>query len=602
MTEKLENPTVEAEQPVDPRQLGEVRAIISALTKFIHGKKIYAKNNPNLIKFAKEFDATLQAFFQREEELVLAVEKHQIKWFDETVYDNEKRDESIAFLLYKDGVGELSIQRSVTFNELEKFVDLIKNEIHNSKPDEDVVTKLWKADFDHISYRVLDEYLVGQFGEGRPAEGEQSPLESEDHPDLPSFKDKGRIIVGTKDKGLESITSYLDNLVKQSVPDGSIEEREECFQAMAESLFRVSSEELRLYHDELESERDHDDLVEFFKVILDFTLLSENPSVVRDTTNVLECIVDYLVAEADPQRMADLLRVTREFVKSQQTTENTQTLFCEIEDRLTSAQFLQLLGKAIRDGTLSPDDVFGYYGIVGKPASPVICKLLEDLEGARLHRMACDVLVIIAGDDIADAMGRLRIDVPHVAQDVVYLIDKSGVNPTPELVQELIYYPNTRVREVIIAYLARSGAEDSATLLARLLDDTDKQIRMKVLAAIENVHSPVIKEKLMDMAFDKQLAKKAFEEQELIFKALGRTAGEEVLPRLTDMATRKPRLMFNKQNVKQRKLLAICALRNIQTVAAADVLETLARDGNDLVKSRARRALDAPRRTQREDR
>ncbi len=602
MTEKLENPTVEAEQPVDPRQLGEVRAIISALTKFIHGKKIYAKNNPNLIKFAKEFDATLQAFFQREEELVLAVEKHQIKWFDETVYDNEKRDESIAFLLYKDGVGELSIQRSVTFNELEKFVDLIKNEIHNSKPDEDVVTKLWKADFDHISYRVLDEYLVGQFGEGRPAEGEQSPLESEDHPDLPSFKDKGRIIVGTKDKGLESITSYLDNLVKQSVPDGSIEEREECFQAMAESLFRVSSEELRLYHDELESERDHDDLVEFFKVILDFTLLSENPSVVRDTTNVLECIVDYLVAEADPQRMADLLRVTREFVKSQQTTENTQTLFCEIEDRLTSAQFLQLLGKAIRDGTLSPDDVFGYYGIVGKPAIPVICKLLEDLEGARLHRMACDVLVIIAGDDIADAMGRLRIDVPHVAQDVVYLIDKSGVNPTPELVQELIYYPNTRVREVIIAYLARSGAEDSATLLARLLDDTDKQIRMKVLAAIENVHSPVIKEKLMDMAFDKQLAKKAFEEQELIFKALGRTAGEEVLPRLTDMATRKPRLMFNKQNVKQRKLLAICALRNIQTVAAADVLETLARDGNDLVKSRARRALDAPRRTQREDR
>ncbi|MCK5406256.1 MAG: hypothetical protein KAJ37_02320, partial [Candidatus Krumholzibacteria bacterium] len=453
---------------MDPRHLDEVRAIISALAKFIHGKKIYAKNNPNLIKFAKEFDATLQTFFQHEEELVLAIEKHQIKWFDERVYDNEKRDESIAFLLYKDGIGELSIQSSVTFNELEKFVDLIKNEIHNNRPDEDVVTKLWKADFDHISYRVLDEYLLGQFGEGRPAEGEQSPLENEDHPDLPSFKDKGRIIVGTKDKGLESITSYLDNLVKQSVPNGSVEEREECFQALAESLFRVSSEELRLCHEELRSERHHDDLVEFFKAILDFTLMSENPSVVRDTTNVLECIVDFLVTEADPMRMADVLRATRGFVRSQQATENTQTFFGEVEDRLTNAEFLRSLGKAMRDGTLNPDVVFGYYGIVGKPAIPVICKLLEDLEGARLHRMACDVLVVIADDDIADAMSKLRIDVPHVAQDVVYLVDKSGVNPSPELVQELIYYPNTRVREVTIAYLARSGTEDSATLLAKL--------------------------------------------------------------------------------------------------------------------------------------
>ena len=56
MTEKLENPTVEAEQPsVDPRHAAEVRAVINALAKFIHGKKIYAENNPNLIKFAKEY-------------------------------------------------------------------------------------------------------------------------------------------------------------------------------------------------------------------------------------------------------------------------------------------------------------------------------------------------------------------------------------------------------------------------------------------------------------------------------------------------------------------------------------------------------------------
>jgi hypothetical protein len=601
MTDKLENPTVEADRPVDQGHLGEVRAVLKSLAKFIHGKKIYAKNNPNLIKFAKEFDAALQTFFQHEEELVLAIEKHQIKWLDEVVYDHEKREESIAFLLYKDGVGELSMQRSVTFNELERFVDLVKNEIHNFSPDEDIVTKLWKADFDHISYRVLDEYLVGQFGEGRPAEGEQSPLENEDHPDLPSFKDKGRIIVGAKDGRLESLSSYLNNIVCQSVPDGSVEQREECLEAIAESLFLVNSEELRLCHEEMAREQDHDDLVEFLKVIIDFTLLADNPSVVRDTTNVLECIVDYLITEANPERLGEVLHTIREFVAGQQTTESARAFFWEVEDRLTDSQFLRSLGKAIGENALSPEAVFGYYVTVGKTAIPVICKLLEDLEGARLHKMACDVLVAIAGDDIAEAMNMLRIDVPHVAQDVVYLIEKSEANPPRELVPELIYYPNTRVREVIIAYLARSNTQESATLLAKLIDDTDRQIRMKVLAAVERVHCPTIAGRLLDIAFDKQLAKRAFEEQELIFKAVGRHAGEQALPRLVDMATKKPRMMFRKQNIKQRKLLAICALQNIRTVVAADTLEVLSRDKNDLVKSRARRALDAMAQTQPED-
>jgi hypothetical protein len=592
MTERPANPTAEVEPLVDPLHLGEVRAIMGALTKFIHGKKIYAKNNPNLIKFAKEFDAALQVFFRHEEELVLGIEKHEIKWCGETVYDNEKREESIAFLLYKDGVGEISLQRSVTFNELERLVDLIKNEIHNNRPEEDIVTKLWKADFDHISYRVLDEYLVGQFGEGKPAEGEQSPLEIEDHPDLPSFSDKGRVIVEAKDTKLESITSYLNSIADRSVPNGTAEEKEMSFQTLAESLFRVSREELRLYHEELSAERDSDDLVEFFKVIIDFTLLADNPSVVRDTTNVLECIVDYLATDKDPRQLAEVLRAVREFVIRQQTTEHAHAFFQEVEERLTNPEFLRSLGVEMKNGEIDPDVVFGYFGIVGEAAIPVICGLLETLEGSRVHRMACDVLVAIAGDNIADAMKQLRIDVPVVAQDAVYLIDKSGATPPPELVQELIYYPNNRVREIIISYLVRSKTDDAALSLVKLLDDTDKRIRIKVLAAIEDNQFPVMTDKLIDMAFDKRLSKRAFEEQELIFKALGRTAGEDVLPRLVDLATKTPRLMFNKQAIKQRKLLAICALEGIRTIASADVLETLARDSNDLVRSRACRVLD----------
>ncbi len=174
----------------------KVRAVFNCLSKLVLGKKIYARNNPTLIKFAEEFRAALDAFFEDEEVLVVSIDKHEIRWNDHVVYANDKRDESIAFILYKDGIGELSIANSVTPDEIEKFVDLVKDAVRAAWQDEDIVTQLWKTDLEHITYRVLDEYLVGEFGEGRRGdkESELASLETEDHPDAPSFRRKRKSI------------------------------------------------------------------------------------------------------------------------------------------------------------------------------------------------------------------------------------------------------------------------------------------------------------------------------------------------------------------------------------------------------------------------
>jgi hypothetical protein len=591
MAEKHQNQAIATDHAEEEhRGVEDARAILRSLNKFIHGKKIYAKSNPTLVKFAKEFDTAFQRFFQLEDELVITIDKYEITWREQVVYQSDKREDSIAFLLYKDGIGEVNIKSSVTFSELERFADLIKDEIHNFRPEEDIVTKFWKADFENISYRVLDEYLVGQFGEGHPDEAQETPLESEDHPDLPSFKDKGRVIVGQTD-GLESITMYLNRLVDQSCSGSSSEEREEHFQAIADSLFKVSSEELRLCQEELSQEREQDVLVQFQNVIVDFALLSDNPSVVRDTTNVIESIVDFLVVEEDPAPLGATLDVIREFLRGQSTTEQVGSFFAGLEERLTNTEFLCKLGGTMGE-TRSAEEVFAYYTKVGKRAAPTICALLEDLDSARLHRMACDTLLEIAGDDIVSITDKLSIDVPKVAHDVVYLIEKTGTDDLPNLVEELLYYPDNGVREAIITYLAKADSEDAATLLVKLIDDTDKHIRMKTLAAVEDIKSPIIMNKLVAVAFDKDFGRKEFDEQELIFKAVGKQAGESVLPELSRMVEKKVLLGFAKGQMKQNKLLVIRALENIRTAEAIDMLEGLARDQNDLVKSRARRALN----------
>lgn len=592
MSGNPENPSVQADQAAeDHHGVVGARAIIKCLARFIHGKKIYAKNNPTLTKFAKEFDKELRAFFEDHDELVLSIEKYRMKWNDEVVYENEKRDESIAFLLYKDGIGELSIQRPVAFDEIEKLVDLIKNEIHNFQNDEDIVTKFWKADFENISYRVLDEYLVGQFGEGRPEEAEKTPFESEDHPDLPSFDDRGRVIESKE--SLESIVVYLNQLVDRSAPQSGAVEREKRFQDMADSFFLVSDDEFRRCREELEREKNDDTLVRFQKDIIDFTLLQDNPSVVRDASNIIEGIVDFLVEEGNMDSLGATLAIVRGFLKRSVVGENVRSFFESMEEKLTTPDLLQSLVGSIRHPGADAGTTFRYLAAVGKPAVTTICSLLEDLDGAELHRLACDTLIEIAGDDIHTVVDKLKIDVPRVAQDVVYLMEKCNLDELPEQIDELMYYPDNRVRVAIIGYLAEADSDRAAELLALLIDDADQHIRMKALSAAAAMQSPVMRDKLVAVAFGNDLGNRSFAEQEMVFTAAGRLAGDAILPDLVRMARKKSRLPFAKQQIKESKLLAIRALENMDSDAAYVLMEELARDQNDLVKSRARKVLNA---------
>jgi len=168
----------------DPRRLEKVRSIFVSLAKYLNAKTIYAGNSPIVGKFGDAFRQALHVFFRDEKELSLTIEQYQIKWRGETVYDNREKKESLAFLLYKDGVGEIIFQAGVNPDELEKFVDLIRNEICCPSPHLDIVGKLWQSEFANISYRVFDECADGTPGEGRGpgSDSSEQQLRVNDHP------------------------------------------------------------------------------------------------------------------------------------------------------------------------------------------------------------------------------------------------------------------------------------------------------------------------------------------------------------------------------------------------------------------------------------
>ena len=590
--------TISKPDTQDLRHIDMVREIFRSLSKYISSKQIYTSNNPNLAKFAGYFRKSCETFFALESELVLTIEKNHIDWRGQTVYENNKREESIAFLLYKDGVGELRIDAGTPFEELDRFVDIIRSEMHNYSTETDIVSKLWRADFENIRYRVFenDPASVAGDGKGEGVSTSTEHIEADDHDDLPSFTDRGRIVAGSYVIN-ESIGDFFKNSINQKYGDAGESRRESLLQELLISNFAASDEDERFLRTALEKERGADKVANFLGEILDFARIPGNSGVTGDVQNIIEAITRHILNEADPRVLTQALRKIRAFVKNRTIPEECLPFFKYIEGMFTEDASLLSLAETAKKSKKDTSDVLGYYRMIGKAAVPVMCAMLEDSNAEWLHTEVSHTIVAVAGEDIHHIIGRLDMDNPHIAHDIVCMFDELKLNAIPSLVRELMYYPDPQVKGQVIKLLVHIGNDEAAGLLVDLLDDDDTHIRLKTLSAVEEMGHPLVTARVTSLAFDEGLELKSMEEQERIYRTLGKLAGEEILPLVEASILRKRTLLFGfKGPDRRKKILAIRALEQIHNTESMNLLVKLANDRDKTIKKMAQRALKSLKR------
>ena len=593
MKDTKPNATVETQVP--PDHVAASEQVLKALTKLVAGRKIYAANNPRLEQFRHEVGTAMRRFFEFEDDLVLAIDQFTIRWSEHVVYENPRREESLAFLLYKDGVGELTFRPKSVGEEVERLVEMLADELHSLGGDEDIVTRLWNANFTHISYRVLDDYLDQQFGSGATdASNEVRSDETSDHPELlpnqAGFADKGRVVVD-KASALTSIDVYLRGVMTQHHHDDDDANREALYQRMLRTSFNVTGEESALYRDELSRERGDDGVASFTESMLCFTLLTDLTAV-RDVIAVVERLIEYALHEKSAVTLERILRMVREFRERGDLTD-TAKQFCDkalarLCDPALVASFLE--GA---DGETRADAGVAYAKAVGAPALDALVRTLHRASGTLVHKRICDAILAIAGDSpqtVMDIIDKLDVDRPEEAIDAVYLAKANSVRALTPRLRELVFYPDARVKLEMLGIVAADNDEDATQLLLQSLDDLDKRVRIRVLDALASRRDMKVRERVTELAFGKEFAEKAPEEQEAIFKTLGSVGDARTLDHLRALLEKRKLINLSKGN--DSKLLAIRALERLRERGALDVLTRLCEDPSDQVRSRAQRAKE----------
>lgn len=163
--------------PTDPpsRELEQaVTAALVAMARLSRSLSLYDPRNQAVRGFLQELrDRSLEAV--RHGAVTLRVRPFELLLDERVVYLERDRERSIAFLLFRDGVRELTLEPEVGWGEILALVEILATQFAGvGRGEEDLVTLIYKAGLKHVRIKAVQGFVQDQedTGGGAGAESE----------------------------------------------------------------------------------------------------------------------------------------------------------------------------------------------------------------------------------------------------------------------------------------------------------------------------------------------------------------------------------------------------------------------------------------------
>ena len=144
----------EQEQAFDP---AIVEALMQSIVKGMRAFHLYLPNNPVYQQSIEGVRAAFGPVWKETSELVLDVLETDFSWGGKVVLSQPNKAESVAWVLYKDGVRSLTLTEGVEEAEIVNLLGVLqKTRTLAADAEDDLLTLLWEQDFQHLRYRFVE--------------------------------------------------------------------------------------------------------------------------------------------------------------------------------------------------------------------------------------------------------------------------------------------------------------------------------------------------------------------------------------------------------------------------------------------------------------
>jgi HEAT repeat protein len=541
----------------DPAVRAEVQEVVRGFSRALRTHLLYEGHSPSLDKFVETLRERLGALWDRLPYLNVQVEEREITWEGVAVYVGEDRD-NLAFLLYKDGVRELSFMPGFEEEDLDAFLAILAR-IHRLRLDEeDLLTLLWEHDWSHFRYRYVEPLGEGvrppeTDEEARPGRTAAPPREdpapvqtvtTEDFREALYFLDEAemrRLEVEVQREMRRDLWTEVLNALFDRLEDGDEGRQEQVVGILGDvlpTLLGAARLEVASYT-----------LGELVKIGTSGRRL--RPGVFR----AMRALFDQL---ARPETVAELVRIVEE---------SGESLPREHLGALLAYFPPESLGPLLRASEASSSET-------ARGALLTAAERLAAPNPTALRGFAQDPDPAVAGG-AARLVGRLRV--AEAGPDVARLLAR----------------PEPRVRVAAIEALQELRSPAASGALEGALDDDDREVRVAAARALSALRWAPAKARLESALESKRLREADLTERIAFFEAYGGLAGAESVG-LLDRVLNGKNWLGRRESGEMRACAAL-GLGRVRHPSAEKALTAAAADPDPVVRSAVGRALRSMR-------
>jgi hypothetical protein len=430
---------------------------ILALSRAARSFLLYDPSNDAIRRFIQDLKDRMTRALQTAGSLDLEVRPFELLLHGEVVYLERDRERSLAFRMFRDGVRRLTISAGVDWDEILRLLEVLSVRYTGVRQNEDdIVTLLWKAGFQHIEIDAVEGF-VPEDEELGDAQTRHSAAEVS----APADWDLPARSLGRR-ASLE--WRAIDAAELQVLRD------EEASQLLPSSATRAAAEMTAL------------------------AAAPDDPTTHEEVLPFLSEVRDFLLAEGQLSHLTQLARSLSQAFADR--PDRIQSLIATFGDKRA---LLKILHSTPKTTLAPPPELIELLDLLPAERLSHLIDLLGEERSEVGRRLTRQLIERYAAEQPDYVLNRLRAAEPGVACDLLRAMSKALPEQAMEAAIELAVHPDISVAsEALRRFESAPSSIRVARTLMRMLGSPHEEIRLKVLSLLGARHdhaafSPLLK-------------------------------------------------------------------------------------------------------------
>jgi HEAT repeat protein len=526
--------------------------------------QLYLPNNPIYRGAIDALRAGFRPIWQHTDEFSLAVGETDLRWYDIVVSgesNTEKNADNLAWLLYKDGLREITVTRGFEEAEFVKLLEIIQRARHAQPDDDDLVAMLWEADFTFLKYRYID--LLHDSSGGDPADG--TTVEPASAADIANAAHEP-----PPETSVASVVNMAD---------------------FDSTLYFLDEPEIEYLQGEIAREYQQDLRANVVAALFDIIDSQSDPAVRSEAIENVHTLMAFLLVGGHFRGAAFVLRESQGSLTraSDLSPEHRQRL-AELPARLSAPDTLAQLLQALDDAPElpPPEDLEALFAELQPAALATVFQWLNRTRNERLRPLLESAAERLASANTAQLVKLIDSPDPEVSLEA---IRRSGglraQGAVPQLAKVLAGGEVER-RQLAVAALSSIGSPGALQALEHALDDEDREVRVGAARAYAaQPHRPAAAR--LEAAVKGKVRNADLTERMAFFEAYGAVAGEAGIALCDGILN--GRGFLGRREDDELRACAAMALGRIGSPQALEALRKAAGEKDVVVRNAVTRAL-----------